>query len=70
QVQAWLAQGWIDLTGPRMQWWHERFREVLEALDTGRAVSRNWFDPRRPFGAGQFLAHLYSISGGQRKEYM
>jgi NAD(P)-dependent dehydrogenase (short-subunit alcohol dehydrogenase family) len=70
QVQAWLAQGWIDLTGPRMHWWHDRFREVLEALDTDRAVSRNWFDPRRPFSAGQFLAHLYSISGGQRKEYM
>jgi hypothetical protein len=70
RVQAWLAQGWIDLTGPRMQWWHDRFREVLEALDTDRAVSRNWFDPRRPFSAGQFLAHLYSISGGQRKEYM
>jgi len=70
QVQAWLAQGWIDLTGPRMEWWHERFREVLEALDTDRAVSRNWFDPRQPFSAGQFLAHLYSISGGQRKEYM
>ncbi|MHC4549398.1 MAG: hypothetical protein ACYTEZ_11540 [Planctomycetota bacterium] len=69
-VQAWLAQGWVDLTGPRMKWWHARFRDVREALDRDQAVSRNWFNPREPFGAGQFLAYLYSISGGQRKEYM
>ena len=70
RVQAWLAQGWIDVTGLRMQWWYERFQEVFSALETDQAVSRNWFDPRRPFSAGQFLAYFYSISGGQRKEYM
>ncbi|MFQ5844697.1 MAG: hypothetical protein ACE5JG_06875, partial [Planctomycetota bacterium] len=68
--RRWLDQGWIDLTGPRMKWWHGRFEQVLTSLEGGPAVSRNWFDPRRPFTAGQFLAHLYSISGGHRKEYM
>ena len=70
RMQAWLARGWIDLTGPRMRWWHDRFAEVLTALETDHAVSRRWFDPSRPFGAGQFLAYFYSISGGERKDYM
>ena len=68
--RTWLEQGWIDLTGERMRWWHERFTQVHHALETDRGVSRNWFDPTQPFRAGQFLAYLYSISGGQRKHYM
>lgn len=70
RMQGWLDRGWIDLTGLRMRWWHDRFVEVLHALETDHAVSRRWFDPSRPFGAGQFLGYLYSISGGERKEYM
>ena len=69
-VAKWLETGWIDLTGPRMRWWHERFREVHAALEEGQAVSRTWFDPGRPFSAGQFLGYLHSISGGERKGYM
>jgi len=69
QVRAWIGSGWVDLTGPRMCFWHDRFREVLDALRNDQAVSRNWFDPDRPFSAGQFLGYLYSISGGQRREY-
>jgi len=69
-VAKWLATGWIDLTGPRMRWWHERFREVHAALVGGPVVSRSWFDPDGPFTAGQFLGLLHSVTGGQRKEYM
>lgn len=69
-VKRWLATGWIDLTGPQMQWWHERFRRVHEALLEGPSVSRAWFDPDQPFTPGQFLGYLHSIAGGQRKEYM
>jgi len=69
QVRAWIDAGWVDLTGPRMRWWHDRFREVLDALRNDQVVSRNWFDPGRPFSAGQFLGYMYSISGGQRPAY-
>ena len=69
-VKKWLATGWIDLTGPRMRWWYDRFWEVHEALQEGPAVTRTWFDPEEPFTAGQFLGYLHSIRGGQRKEYM
>ncbi|MHC4450244.1 MAG: hypothetical protein ACYS0E_08930 [Planctomycetota bacterium] len=69
EVRGWIDRGWVDLTGPRMSWWHDRFSEVLDALRNDRAVSRNWFDPARPFSAGQFLGYLYSISGGHRREY-
>ena len=70
QIRAWLDQGWIDLSGTRMHWWHRRFVEVKRALENDRAVSRDWFSPDEPFSAGQFLGYLYSISGGQRKQYM
>ncbi|MHC4341948.1 MAG: hypothetical protein ACYSX0_17245 [Planctomycetota bacterium] len=70
KMKVWLASGWIDLTGPRMAWWKQRFQIVLEALDGERAVSRNWFDPRQPFRAGPFLGYLHSVTGGQRKQYM
>jgi hypothetical protein len=69
-VKKWLATGWIDLTGPRMRWWMERFREVHDALLEGPSVTRSWFDPDGPFTAGLFLGYLHSVSGGQRKEYM
>lgn len=69
-VRRWLDTGWIDLTGPRMRWWLERFRQVHEALKSGPTVSRTWFDPDEPFGAGRFLGYLHSISGGERKGYM
>jgi len=66
--REWLQKSWIDLTGPRMRWWRERFVEVLDALQGEHSVSRNSFDPGEAFTAGQFLAYLYSISGGERKE--
>jgi len=69
QVRGWINRGWVDLTGPRMSWWHDRFREVNDALRNDQVVSRNWFDPARPFSAGQFLGYLYSVSGGQRPAY-
>jgi hypothetical protein len=69
-VAKWLATGWVDLSGPRMRWWRERFQAVYEALNRGPVVARNWFDPDGPFTAGQFLGLFHSISGGQRKEYM
>jgi len=69
QVRAWIDRGWVDLTGPRMSWWHDRFKEVDAALRNDQVVSRNWFDPDRPFSAGQFLGYMYSISGGQRPAY-
>ena len=69
-VAKWMDTGWIDLTGSRMRWWLARFREVHAALEKGPRVSRTWFDPGRPFGAGQFLGYLHSISGGERKGYM
>ncbi|MFV1957994.1 MAG: hypothetical protein ACC662_01140 [Planctomycetota bacterium] len=69
-VRKWMDTGWIDLTGPRMRWWLERFGEVHEALTAGPAVSRAWLDPERPFTAGQLLGYLHSISGGERKGYM
>lgn len=69
-VQSWLARGWIDLSGPRMAWWKARFQEVDTSLRAEHPVFRDWFPPNEPFSAGRFLGYLYSISGGQRKEYM
>ena len=69
-VRRWLDTGWIDLTGPRMRWWLERFKQVHAALQEGPTVSRTWFDPERPFSTGRFLGYLHSISGGERKGYM
>jgi hypothetical protein len=70
QVQAWLARGWIDLTGPRMAWWKQRFHEVHESLTKAPKPALDWFPPDEPFTAGQLLGYLHSISGGQRKPYM
>jgi len=70
RMRSWLDQGWIDLSGARMRWWHARFVEVKDALQHDRAVSRDWFSPDEPFSAGQFLGYLYSFAGGQRKQYM
>jgi len=70
EVASWLARGWIDLTGPRMAWWKERFREVHAALTGRPSVTFDWFSPDEPFTAGQLLGYLHSISGGQRKPYM
>jgi len=70
KVREWLQMGWIDLSGERMAWWRRRFGEVFDALESDQAVSRNWLDPRQPFHPGEFLAFLYSVSGGQRKQYM
>ncbi|MFC1705543.1 hypothetical protein ACFL59_01830 [Planctomycetota bacterium] len=70
RVRAIIDTAWVDLSIGNMEAWHEKFTAVEEGLERESVVYHDWFDPQKPFRAGEFLGFYHSITGGNRKQYM
>lgn len=75
-METWAEQGWVDIRAGRMRYWQDQMRFAMEMhakyseSDSGLPLS-NWesVSLNGSFDVGEVLGFIYTINGGNRKEY-